>query len=57
MSRRSGVCLLFGEEQFETWLTGSNEVAFALARFFDPDAMQIVQSGLEKKDLLAGSVS
>jgi hypothetical protein len=38
---------------FETWLSGSPAEAFALARSFDRGAMRIVQSGFEKKDLLA----
>lgn len=45
--------LLSEEADFETWLSGSPAEAFALARSFDPAAMRIVQSGLEKKDLLA----
>ncbi|HML27619.1 MAG TPA: SOS response-associated peptidase family protein [Hyphomicrobium sp.] len=45
--------LLSGEEEFETWLSGTTGEAFALARSFDPARMRIVQSGLEKKDLLA----
>jgi putative SOS response-associated peptidase YedK len=44
--------LLSGEDQFETWLSGPVEEAFALARSFDPGAMQVVQSGKEKEDLL-----
>jgi len=45
--------LLSEEADFETWLSGSPAEAFALARSFDPRAMRIVQSGFEKKDLLA----
>lgn len=45
--------LLSEEVDFETWLSGSPAEAFALARSFDPGAMRIVQSGFEKKDLLA----
>jgi hypothetical protein len=44
--------LLSGEDQFETWLSGPVEEAFALARSFDPGAMRVVQSGKEKEDLL-----
>lgn len=44
--------LLSDEEDFETWLTGTPEEAFALARSFDPNAMRIVQSGKDKEDLL-----
>lgn len=45
--------LLSTDEEFETWLIGSTDDAFALARSFPADAMRIVQSGFEKKDLLA----
>jgi putative SOS response-associated peptidase YedK len=45
--------LLSEEADFETWLLGSPAEAFALARSYDPGAMRIVQSGFEKKDLLA----
>jgi putative SOS response-associated peptidase YedK len=45
--------LISEEADFETWLSGTPAQAFALARSFDPGAMQIVQSGFEKKDLLA----
>ncbi|MFA5957810.1 SOS response-associated peptidase [Hyphomicrobium sp.] len=44
--------LLTEVEEFETWLTGSTEAAFALARSFDPAKMRIVQSGKTKMDLL-----
>jgi len=44
--------LLTNEIDFETWLSGSTEEAFALARSFDPDAVRIVQSGKVKDDLL-----
>jgi putative SOS response-associated peptidase YedK len=44
--------LLSEEADFETWLSGSPKEAFALARSFDPAQMRIVQSGLEKEDLL-----
>lgn len=44
--------LLSEEADFETWLTGTTEEAFKLARSFNPDAMRIVQSGFDKKDLL-----
>ena len=40
--------LLSEENDFETWLSGTSAEAFALAR-----AMRIVQSGFDKKDLLA----
>jgi putative SOS response-associated peptidase YedK len=45
--------LLTEEAEYETWLTGTPEEAFDLIRTSDPDKMAIVQSGLEKKDLLA----
>ncbi len=45
--------LLSTEEQFETWLHGSTKEAFALARSFPAEAMRIVQSGADKRDLLA----
>lgn len=45
--------VLLGEEsEFETWLSGPPEEAFALARSFDPGRMCIVQSGKSKEDLL-----
>ena len=49
--RRSPV-ILTEEEQFATWLQGSPEEAFGLIKTSDPERMQIVQSGLDKKDLL-----
>ena len=45
--------LLSEEADFETWLSGTPAEALALARSFDPAQMRIVQSGFEKKDLLA----
>jgi putative SOS response-associated peptidase YedK len=44
--------LLTREEEFETWLRGSPEEAFSLAREYPSDQMQIVQEGLDKEDLL-----
>ena len=44
--------ILTEEEQFATWLRGSHEEAFGLIKTSDPHRMQIVQSGLDKKDLL-----
>ncbi len=44
--------LLSGDDQFETWLSGTSEQAFKLAKSFDPTAMRIVQSGRVKEDLL-----
>ena len=43
--------LLTEDEQLATWLTGTPEEAFGLIKTSDPDLMQIVQSGFEKKDL------
>ena len=45
--------LLAGEDQCDTWLNGSVEAAFALAKPFPADCMRIVQSGRDKRDLLA----
>ena len=36
----------------ETWLSGSTEEAFKLARSYAADQMRIVQAGSERKDLL-----
>jgi hypothetical protein len=41
------------EEEFDTWLRGSPDEAFALAREYPPARMRIVQEGLKKEDLLA----
>ena len=45
--------LLSDPTDFETWLSGSTEDAFKLARSYAADQMRIVQSGSERKDLLA----
>ena len=37
----------------ETWLSGSSDEAFKLARSHVAEQMRIVQSGSERKDLLA----
>ena len=47
--------LLTGEKEFSTWLTSTPEEAFGLIKASDPASMEIVQSGLEKKDLLAAA--
>lgn len=47
------VMLLATPEHCETWLKGTPTEAFALARSFPAEAMRIVQSGIEKKDLLS----
>lgn len=44
--------MLAGEEAFSTWLEGSPQEAFGLARPFPAEAMHIVHSG-EKKDAVA----
>ena len=44
--------ILTEEQQFDTWLRGSSEATFGLIKISDPERMQIVQSGLGKKDLL-----
>lgn len=44
--------LLSTDEQCETWLKGSTKEAFAVARLFPAEAMRIVQSGDERRDLL-----
>ena len=45
--------LLTNRDEFETWMTGSSDEALELAQEYPPEAMRIVQSGLDKKDLLA----
>jgi putative SOS response-associated peptidase YedK len=45
--------LLTNPADFEAWLSGSTEEAFKLARSYSADRMRIVQSGSERKDLLA----
>ena len=45
--------LLDNDEAFETWLSGTPKEAYGLVKSFGPDKMRIVQSGFEKKDLLA----
>jgi len=37
---------------FETWLSGSPEDAFKLARSYAAERMRIVQFGTEREDLL-----
>ena len=44
--------LLTHEEEFETWLTGSADEVFALARQYPPGDMRIVPEGLDKEDRL-----
>jgi putative SOS response-associated peptidase YedK len=45
--------VLSGEEDWETWLRGTPNEAFALARSYPSELMRMVQSGFDKKDLLA----
>ena len=44
--------LLTDPADFETWLSGSTEEAFKLARSYAANQMRIVQSGSDRKDLL-----
>ena len=47
-----GPVLLKEEHEFSTWLTGTPREAFGLIKTSDPNSMRIVQSGLDKEDLL-----
>ncbi|MDQ8700215.1 SOS response-associated peptidase [Hyphomicrobium sp. LHD-15] len=47
--------LLSEPEDFETWLTGSPEAAYSLVRTYPAERMRIVQSGMDKQDLLGVS--
>ena len=49
--------LLSGEAEFETWMRGTPAEAFALARSYPAERMRMVQSGFDKKDLLAAPPS
>lgn len=44
--------MLRSEDEFQTWLTGTPAEAYSLVRTPDPDIMHIVQSGMDKEDLL-----
>lgn len=44
--------LLTREEEFETWLRGTADEAFALAREYSAGQMRLVQEGFDKEDLL-----
>jgi putative SOS response-associated peptidase YedK len=46
--------LLTRDEEFDAWLTGTPDEAFALARTYPAEAMAIVQQGYDKEDLLGG---
>ena len=43
--------ILATDEDRETWLTGSPDAAFQMAREHPPEAMAIVQGGFDKRDL------
>ena len=47
--------LLTREEQFEMWLRGPPDEAFALAQEYPAEQMRIVQEGLDKEDLLTAA--
>ena len=47
--------LLTQEEEFETWLHGTLDEAFALAREYPPKQMRIVREGFDKHDLLTAA--
>jgi putative SOS response-associated peptidase YedK len=44
--------LLTEQSDFDTWLSGTPEEAFKLARSYDPARMRIIQSGKDKEDML-----
>jgi putative SOS response-associated peptidase YedK len=44
--------LLSSEEQFDIWMNGTPKEAMELAREYPPNAMRIVQEGLEREDLI-----
>ena len=44
--------LISDPEDLETWLSGSTEDAFKLARSYAAEQMRIVQFGADKEDLL-----
>jgi len=46
--------LLTREEEFQTWIGGTADEAFALAREYPAERMAIVQEGYDKEDLLGG---
>ncbi len=46
--------LLTREEEFQTWLDGTPDEAFALTREYPADRMAIVQEGYDKEDLRGG---
>jgi hypothetical protein len=50
LQSRAHAVLLTRDDEFETWLRGSPEQAFALAREYLADRMRIVQEGFSKQD-------
>jgi putative SOS response-associated peptidase YedK len=48
--------LLSTDEEFNAWMTGKPDEAFALLREYPPDRMRMVQSGFEKRDMLGTAV-
>jgi putative SOS response-associated peptidase YedK len=44
--------LLSDEADFTTWLSAPPAEAYRLVRSYDADRMRIVQSGVEKQDLI-----
>ena len=48
--------LLDSPELFETWLRGTPDEAFALAKTYPAERMRMVQSGFDKEDLLQRDV-
>jgi len=47
--------LLIREEEFDTWLRGNPDEAFALAREYPPKQMRIMREGFDKHDLLTAA--
>ena len=48
--------LLSTDADFQTWMMGTPDEAFALLREFPPDKMRMVQAGFEKRDMLVPAV-
>ncbi len=44
--------MLRTEDEFAQWMNGTPQEAYSLVRTPDPAILHIVQSGMEKKDLL-----
>jgi len=45
--------ILTQEAEFQQWLNGTPREAYSLVKQYPPEKMRIVQSGSDKKDLLA----